>query len=165
MYVYFPCILFSFLKKKKEVGGKISDGFPSSAEDTINRAKPVVLLAAVLACFANVLPRRTDTRRDASGLAPRRDASGLAPRRDYCEASMRTGLLAATILACLAPGCRGFSLPALAPRRALRAPARSCTALRASADADAGLSKEQKLKKYQNLAVELITKANKLPPG
>jgi hypothetical protein len=87
---------------------------------------------------------------------------------------MRTGLLAATILVCLAPGCRGFSLPALAHRAAgaLRAPSRSCKpprgglpALQASADADAGLSKEQKLKKYQNLAVELITKANKLPPG
>ena len=95
-----------------------------------------------------------------------------APHRDYCVASMRTGLLAATILACLAPGCRCFSLPALAHRKAgaLRAPARGLRkpprpALQASADADAGLSKEQKLKKYQNLAVELITKANKLPPG
>ena len=35
----------------------------------------------------------------------------------------------------------------------------------ADADADAELTKEQKLKKYQNLAVELITKAKKLPPG
>jgi hypothetical protein len=40
-------------------------------------------------------------------------------------------------------------------------------ALRASANADpdAGLSKTEKLKKYQQLAVELITKAGKLPPG
>ncbi len=40
-------------------------------------------------------------------------------------------------------------------------------ALRASADADAdaGLSKEQKLHKYQQLAVEMTTKAKKLPPG
>ena len=40
-------------------------------------------------------------------------------------------------------------------------------ALRASANADpdAGLSKAEKLKKYQQLAVELITKAGKLPPG
>jgi len=35
----------------------------------------------------------------------------------------------------------------------------------ANAEPDAGLSKEQKLKKYQQLAVELITKAQKLPPG
>ncbi len=95
----------------------------------------------------------------------------------------------ATVLAVLAcPGCHSFSLHALSAAgrgapwrgppgggggslpasraRALRAP---LGALRASADADAdadaGLSKEQKLKKYQNLAVELITKANKLPPG
>jgi hypothetical protein len=40
-------------------------------------------------------------------------------------------------------------------------------ALRASADADAdaGLSKEEKLRKYQQLAVEMTTKAKKLPPG
>jgi hypothetical protein len=35
----------------------------------------------------------------------------------------------------------------------------------ANADPDAGLSKAEKLKKYQQLAVELITKAGKLPPG
>ena len=119
------------------------------------------------------LKSKNSTSPKCGGQKYKQAVAGLAaPHRDYCVASMRTGLLAATILACLAPGCRCFSLPALAHRKAgaLRAPARGLRkpprpALQASADADAGLSKEQKLKKYQNLAVELITKANKLPPG
>ena len=47
-----------------------------------------------------------------------------------------------------------------------RAPLSQTLCAKVDADAaDSGLSKEQKLKKYQQLAVEMITKAKKLPPG
>lgn len=83
--------------------------------------------------------------------------------------------LAMLCFAAFAPdGARSFQLAGWAgPRTSLHGVSRrrgvdaGSAAMRASAnaDADAGMSKEQKLKKYQQLAVEMTTKARKLPPG
>ena len=82
--------------------------------------------------------------------------------------------LACVASAVLLPGARCFQLgPAVGvgrkhawlPQRWRKAVRPAPLRASANADADAGLSKEQKLKKYQQLAVEMTTKAKKLPPG
>ena len=93
------------------------------------------------------------------------------------------GAVVAAMLACFtAPGARSFPMLAtgllkLAHRPgdiafpvkrlvpAFRNAAVTLHAKEDGADPDANLSKEEKLKKYQRLAVEMVTKAGKMPPG
>lgn len=102
--------------------------------------RDAVTQALALACLAAVLPPGA------------RSFQLAAPP----AATYRSG----TVLSGRCPGV-GRVRPATVAGRALALP------LRASANAgpDAGLPKEQKLKKYRQLQMELITKAQKLPPG
>lgn len=83
--------------------------------------------------------------------------------------------LACVAAVVLSPGVRCFQIGAVAGAgrkahgwlslRCRKAPMPATLRASANADADAGLSKEEKLRKYQQLAVEMTTKAKKLPPG
>ena len=113
---------------------------------------------------------RTCSKKEKKTQRERKAETTLRNRRRSVAMLRRFAPLAVVCFAAFAPGgARSFQLGGLC----LRAQSRSrsqhaqAPALRASAnaDADAGMSKEQKLHKYQMLAVEMTTKARKLPPG